>query len=87
MDTKPPIHVPVTDVVLTPPKSPPRSEWSEDKLREEAEASEYFSLLANYPECVDAMWTRRLVPQASEMLHSHLLRMIKPPGFLDLFNP
>jgi hypothetical protein len=40
-EPKPPIHVPPTDVVLSPPKSPPRSEWSEEKLREEAEFSAY----------------------------------------------
>jgi hypothetical protein len=38
------------------------------------------SLLIEYPECVEAMWSRRLEPQASEMLKAHLLEMIKPPG-------
>ena len=79
-EPKPPIYVPPTDVVLTPPKSPPRSEWSEEKLREDAEASAYLSLLINYPECVEAMRARRLKPQASEMLEAHLLEMIKPPS-------
>jgi hypothetical protein len=79
-EPKPPIHVPPTEVVLSPPKSPPRSEWSEEKLREDAEASAYLSLLINYPECVEAMRARRLEPQASEMLAAHLLEMIKPPG-------
>ncbi len=86
-EPKPPIPVPPTDVVLSPPKSPPRSEWSEEKLREEAEASAYLSLLIDHPECVEAMWSRRLEPQASEMLKAHLLDMIKPPGFQELFNP
>jgi hypothetical protein len=79
-EPKPPIHVPPTEVVLSPPKSPPRSEWSEEKLREDAEASAYLSLLINYPECVEAMRARRLEPQASEMIKAHLLEMIKPPS-------
>ena len=79
-EPKPPIYVPPTDVALSPPKSPPHSEWSEEKLREDAEASSYLSLLINYPECVEAMRARRLKPQASEMLEAHLLEMIKPPS-------
>lgn len=79
-EPKPPIYVPPTDVVLTPPKSPPRSEWSEEKLREDAEAEQFLSLIIDHPECANALVCREIEPLAGEMLKAHLLEMIKPPG-------
>ena len=64
-------HVPEAEITLKPPKS--------HGLVDDGDFID--------PKVGDAWSQRWLYPEASKLILEHLLAMIRPPGFKELFKP